>query len=89
MSYFVASRFVSLSLVLVKKCAKPGLFLFIFVLFSAQWQIQYKFDYKKRRWCAWDSNPGRQAQTNPLSYGGTPSLALVSARKYFVSTVKI
>ena len=44
----------------LKKSAKPGLFLLIFVLFSSQWQVQYKFDYKKYRWCAWDSNPGRQ-----------------------------
>ena len=42
------------------KWAKPASFLFIFVLFSTQWQYSTKFDYKKRRWCAWDSNPGRQ-----------------------------
>ena len=36
------------------------LFLFIFVLFPTQWQYSTNFDYKKRRWCAWDSNPGQQ-----------------------------
>ena len=44
------------------KWANPGLFLFIFVLFTFQfkWQI-YNLNnknWKKRRWCAWDSNPG-------------------------------
>ena len=38
-------------------------FMFIFVLFTFQfkWQI-YNLNnknWKKRRWCAWDSNPGR------------------------------
>ena len=28
---------------------------------------------KKRRWHAWDSNPGRQ---DPLSYGGTPKKSI-------------
>ena len=40
------------------------LFLFIFVLFTFQfkWQIYNlnNINWKKRRWCAWDSNPGRQ-----------------------------
>ena len=31
-----------------------------FLLFSTQWQYSTKFDYKKRRWWAWDSNPGQQ-----------------------------
>ena len=39
---------------------KPGLFLFIFVLFSTQWHYSTKFDYKNHRWCPWDLNPGRQ-----------------------------
>ena len=42
-----------------KKWAKPGLFLFIFILFK--WQIYHKYYiWKKCRWCAWDSNLGRQ-----------------------------
>ena len=36
------------------------LFLLISVLFSTQWQILHKFEYKKRRWCVWDLNPGWQ-----------------------------
>ena len=40
------------------------LFLFIFVLFTFQfkWQIYNlnNINWKKRRWCAWDSNPGRK-----------------------------
>ena len=39
-----------------KMWAKHGLFLFIFVSFSLQWQIDS--EWKKRRWCAWDSNAG-------------------------------
>ena len=37
------------------------LYLFIFVLFTFKfnWQI-YSLKLKKHRWCAWDSNPGRQ-----------------------------
>ena len=34
-----------------------------------------KFEYKKHRWFAWNSNPGPQdgsQQTNPLSYMVTP-----------------
>ena len=41
-----------------------------------------KFYYKKRRWCAWDSNPGAagwRARTHPLSYGSFPTTALVVA----------
>ena len=54
------------------KFANPYLF---FCLFSSliNVTIQNQID-KKRRWCAMDSNPGEagwQAQTNPLSYGGT------------------
>ena len=37
-----------------KKWANPGLFLFIFVLFSSQ----FKCKLKKHRCCAWGSNPG-------------------------------
>ena len=36
--------------------ANPGLFWFIFVLFTSQFQ----FKLKKRSCCAWDSNPGSQ-----------------------------
>ena len=47
-----------------KKWNNPGLFLFIFVLFTLQfkWQIYNlnNIKWKKRRWCAWDSNPERQ-----------------------------
>ena len=42
----------------------PASFLFIFVLFTFQfkWQIYNlnNINWKKHRWCAWDSNPGRQ-----------------------------
>ena len=38
------------------KWANPGLFLFIFVLFSSQ----FKYKLKKHRCCAWGSNPGPQ-----------------------------
>ena len=42
----------------------PASFLFIFVLFTFQfkWQIYNlnNINWKKRRWCAWDSNPGPQ-----------------------------
>ena len=31
------------------------------------------YKLKKRRRCAWESNPGRKAQTNLLSYGTTPT----------------
>ena len=48
----------------VKKWANPGLFLFIFILFSLIIQIV------KLRWCAWDSNPrlhnGRHRQNHVL-----------------------
>ena len=40
---------------------KPGIFLFTFILFTRQWQIQHKMlllNWTKRGWCAWDSNPG-------------------------------
>ena len=47
------------------KWANPGLFLFIFVLFSLQ--IQYKL--KKHRWCAWDSNPGLQDGRRRRNHG--------------------
>ena len=40
--------------------AKPSVFLFIFVLFSTQWQTQDKIWLYKQRRCAWDSNPGLQ-----------------------------
>ena len=57
-------------------------FCFIFVLFTFQflWQIYNlnNINWKKRRWRAWDSNPGGRAgwkaKTNPLSYGGPLSL---------------
>ena len=39
------------------KCAKPGLFLFILVLFQHNDKLSTKFDYK---WCVWYSNPGPQ-----------------------------
>ena len=46
------------------KWTNHGLFLFIFVIFTFQfiWQIYNLNDvkWKKHRWCAWDSNPGRQ-----------------------------
>ena len=46
------------------KWANPGLFLFIFVLFTFQfkWQIYNlnNINWNKHRWCAWDSNPGWQ-----------------------------
>ena len=46
-----------------KKWANPDLFLFIFVLFTFQfkWQIYNlnNINWKKHRWCAWDSNPGQ------------------------------
>ena len=50
--------------VFFKKWANPSLFLFIFVHFTFEinWQI-YSLNYnnwKKHRWCTWDSNPGRQ-----------------------------
>ena len=41
------------------KSANPGLFLFIFVLFSLITISIIQIE-KKRRWCAWDSNPGPQ-----------------------------
>ena len=50
--------------VFLKKWPKPGLFLFIFVLFTFQfkWPIYNlnKINSKKHRWCAWDLNPGQQ-----------------------------
>ena len=55
--------------ILLKKWANPGLFLYIFVLlvrlgftFQFKWQIYNlnNINWKKRRWCAWDSNLGRQ-----------------------------
>ena len=50
--------------------SNPGLFLNI--LSFPHDTNQHKLI--KRRWCAWDSNPGRQmeAQTNPVSFGSTP-----------------
>ena len=44
-----------------KMCQSRPLYLFIFVLFTFKfnWQI-YSLKLKKHRWCAWDSNPGRQ-----------------------------
>ena len=46
------------------KWANPGLFLFIFVLFTFQLKLQiYNLNFinwKKRRWCAWKSNLGQQ-----------------------------
>ena len=44
--------------------ANHGLFCVFFVLFTFQfkWQIYNLnlINWKKHRWCAWDSNPGRQ-----------------------------
>ena len=55
---------LSLQLCFFLKRAHPGLFLLIFVLFTFQfkWQIFYLnfINWKKHRWGAWDSNPGRQ-----------------------------
>ena len=52
----------------------PASFSLFFVLFTKEHKFDYK--WKKHKWCAWDSNPGRQdipkVQTNPLSYGSTP-----------------
>ena len=39
-----------------KKWANPGLFLFIFVFPT----LHNSINSWKRRWCAWDSNPGQQ-----------------------------
>ena len=58
------------------KWAKPGLF-FIFVLFSHRmdkYSTNLTMNEKKRRWHAWESNPGVagwKEQMNPLSYGST------------------
>ena len=35
------------------------LFLFIFV-FSTRYNLNSNLNWKKHRWCAWESNPGRQ-----------------------------
>ena len=59
-------------MVCFKKWANTGLF---FLSFS-----HHNFNntnWKKHRWCAWDSNPGSQdgrAQMKPRSYGGHPLL---------------
>ena len=42
-----------------KKWAKPSLFLFS-SLSNHNDNYSTIFDYKKRRWSAWDMNPGRQ-----------------------------
>ena len=43
------------------KWAEPDLYFVYFrSFFSTQWHYGTEFDYKKHRWFAWDSNPGRQ-----------------------------
>ena len=44
----------------------PASFLFIFVLFL----LQFQYKLKKRRWCAWDSNPGPQDGRHRRNHGG-------------------
>ena len=41
------------------------IFLFIFVLFS----LQFQYKLKKHRWCAWDSNPGPQDGRRRRNHG--------------------
>ena len=64
------------------KWANPGLFLFIFVRFTVPIQMtiiqfeQYKLKKASMVWLV--LKPGAaewKAQTNPLSYGGTPWIA--------------
>ena len=55
------------------------LFLFIFVLYSLQFQI---YIFKTQRWCACDSNPrpqdGRLRQYHGATYGGRPKFLNVA-----------
>ena len=50
----------------IKNGPIPASFLFIFVLFSLQFQ---KYKLKKHRYCAWDSNPGPQDGRRRRSHG--------------------
>ena len=49
----------SICLFFLKMGQSRPLFQFIFV-FSIWYNLNSNFNWKKRRWCAWDSNPGRQ-----------------------------
>ena len=65
----------------------PVYLLFIFVLFSFQYQIQHH-KLKKRKWCAWDSNPGLQDGWQRLKHGAmaaTPSTHSITAFTDYLS----
>ena len=66
--YFLStpSNSRSLFLFLKKWAANPGLFLFIFVIFHYNFNTT---NWKKRRWCAWDSNPGAQYGRHRWNHG--------------------
>ena len=66
----------TLRIIFFKEWAKPGLFLVYFRSFS-QHKDKYSTNFTindKSIDGAWESNPGgmMEAQTNPLSYVGTP-----------------
>ena len=47
---------------LLKKWAKPGLFLFISFFSPDKYSTNFDYKWKKHRWCAWDSNPGSRME---------------------------
>ena len=62
----------------------PASFLFIFVLFL----LQFQYKLKKRRWCAWDSNPGPQDGRRRRNHGAmaaTIHLRLLGQIKIVIS----
>ena len=61
------------------KWANPGFFLFIFVLFSSQLHE----NWKKCRWCAWDSNWWLQDGRRRRNHG-----AMADAQFYFIKWSK-
>ena len=56
------------------KRANPDLFLFIFVLFSSQFQ---KYKLKKCRWCAWDWKRGPQDGRRRQNHGAMVATLLL------------
>ena len=60
----ISKTHFTLHLRFFKKWANHGLFLFIFDLF-----LQFQYKLKKRRWCAWDSNPGPQDGRRRRNHG--------------------
>ena len=64
-SFLIFMRTFSMHLLFVKIWANHGLFLFIFVLFTSQ----FNYKLKKHRWSAWDSNPGPQNGKHRQNHG--------------------